>query len=205
MRCLLSYNPYYASLSLIDLLHILTPWSSITSTYIHHHSPSSFLNTFHYSFFNTHHSILSIFSLFLFSLHPLLTHHSSLFSPHSSLNTPHSPFSILSITGTLTYPRDGSEKGPVIVFVHGTMSSKDHNFVPDVCKKMIADYGENAWSWIFLCCVVHELWSVNYYSLCSLHSSLFLILSFSFLMIYNLFFVLCSLFSTTFTPFESWK
>ena len=61
---------------------------------------------------------------------------------HFNTNTLHfDPLALIFFTGTLTYPKDGSQKGPVIVFVHGTMSSKDHNFVPDVCKKMITDYG----------------------------------------------------------------
>lgn len=145
-----------------------------------------------------HHDLPSLQHVFTIIFHPLLNQQSSLKTPHPPLYTLHT----LSITGTLTYPKDGSEKGPVIVFVHGTMSFKDHNFVPDVCKKMIADYGENV-MWSFFC-DVHELWFVVYYLFCFLHSSLFLILSFSFSMIYHLFIVLWSLFSTTITPFEWW-
>ena len=49
--------------------------------------------------------------------------------------------------GTLSHPKGASTSGPIIIFVHGTMSSKDHNFVPDLCKKMVQDYGKIFFFW----------------------------------------------------------
>jgi predicted alpha/beta-fold hydrolase len=45
------------------------------------------------------------------------------------------------LEGTLSFPKDAEQKGPILIFVHGTMSSKDHNFVPDISKKIIQDFG----------------------------------------------------------------
>ena len=151
------------------------------------HRPFSHFDTmiFHpFNIYSPSFSILLSTLLTQYSPHPF-TPHSTLSSQHSQIYTLHS----LSIAGTLTYPKDGSEKGPVIVFVHGTMSSKDHNFVPDVCKKMIADYGENALYSFFYC-----LLFVNYHLLLILLPPFFFIPHSFVFLLYDILFIFRSLF-----------
>jgi pimeloyl-ACP methyl ester carboxylesterase len=46
------------------------------------------------------------------------------------------------LPGTLTVPQGVERKeGPVVVFLHGTHSNKDHNFVPDLAAKLCKDHG----------------------------------------------------------------
>jgi pimeloyl-ACP methyl ester carboxylesterase len=44
------------------------------------------------------------------------------------------------LEGTLTVPKKGF-KGPCVLFVHGTLSDRNHNFVPDLCTKISKDVG----------------------------------------------------------------
>lgn len=45
------------------------------------------------------------------------------------------------LRGTLTYPVGESYHGPCVVFLHGTMSNRNHNFVPELCNKLIKEHG----------------------------------------------------------------
>ena len=45
------------------------------------------------------------------------------------------------LRGTSTYPAGESSHGPCVVFLHGTMSNRNHNFVPELCNKLIKDHG----------------------------------------------------------------
>eukprot|EP01038_Epipyxis_sp_PR26KG_P017720 gene17720-24691_t len=45
------------------------------------------------------------------------------------------------LDGFLTYRDDQQQCGPVIIFVHGTLSSYDHNFTNDLTQKLAIDYG----------------------------------------------------------------
>ena len=47
----------------------------------------------------------------------------------------------LKLPGTLTVPQ-GAERpeGPVAIFLHGTMSNRNHNFVPDLAAKLVKDH-----------------------------------------------------------------
>ena len=45
------------------------------------------------------------------------------------------------LKGTLSYREDQTPVGPVLIFLHGTMSSADHNFVPDLASKLSKEMG----------------------------------------------------------------
>ena len=45
------------------------------------------------------------------------------------------------LEGTLTVPKDSKREGRVIVFLHGTHSNRNHNFVPELCTKLVKDHG----------------------------------------------------------------
>lgn len=48
------------------------------------------------------------------------------------------------LQGTLLLPKKEEtiiRSGPCVVFVHGTLSDRNHNFVPDLCVKIVKDVG----------------------------------------------------------------
>lgn len=45
------------------------------------------------------------------------------------------------LNGTLTRREDQSRCGPVVIFLHGTMSSANHNFVPDLAQRLAKEQG----------------------------------------------------------------
>jgi len=53
------------------------------------------------------------------------------------------------LEGTLTMPKDSQKAGPVILFLHGTHSNRNHNFVPELCTKLVKDHGIRSYRFDF--------------------------------------------------------
>jgi pimeloyl-ACP methyl ester carboxylesterase len=53
------------------------------------------------------------------------------------------------LEGTLTYPSGEIQQGPVVVFLHGTISNKDHNFVPELCTRLAKEAGIRSYRFNF--------------------------------------------------------
>lgn len=55
----------------------------------------------------------------------------------------------LTLEGTLTVPSNEKREGPVVVFMHGTMSNRNHNFVPELATKLVKDHGIRSYRFDF--------------------------------------------------------
>ena len=55
----------------------------------------------------------------------------------------------LTLEGTLTVPKNAKPEGPVVVFMHGTMSNRNHNFVPELAAKLVKDHGIRSYRFDF--------------------------------------------------------
>ena len=53
------------------------------------------------------------------------------------------------LEGTLTLPKDSPKTGPVMIFLHGTHSNRNHNFVPELCTKLVKDHGIRSYRFDF--------------------------------------------------------
>ena len=54
-----------------------------------------------------------------------------------------------SINGTLTFPKGEVREGPIVVFLHGTMSDRNHNFVPELTDKLVKSFGIRSYRFDF--------------------------------------------------------
>lgn len=53
------------------------------------------------------------------------------------------------LKGKLTLREGQPESGPILVFLHGTMSYADHNYVPDLANKLAKDFGIRSYRFDF--------------------------------------------------------
>ena len=53
------------------------------------------------------------------------------------------------LEGTLTVPKDSKREGRILVFLHGTHSNRNHNFVPELCTKLVKDHGISSYRFDF--------------------------------------------------------
>lgn len=53
------------------------------------------------------------------------------------------------LEGTLTVPKDSQKPGPLMIFLHGTHSNRNHNFVPELCTKLVKDHGIRSYRFDF--------------------------------------------------------